>query len=134
MWVILMAVVFAFVVLTALTVAQRIEQLYFPVNVDWTPSSVTREGDNLIVAGTMVHARDCQYIPPPRARTIDGQGLLVESRSPTRATSWAVSDTPQRFGPWVVHGGAGKRVLFYQEHRCHLLWHITTDLGEVDDR
>lgn len=105
-----------------------------PVVTDWTPQVVMREGDDLIVAGTMARRRGgCMHIAPPMARIeVTGQNVPVVSTSPTAGMSWAASVKSQRFGPWRVVGGAKADVTFYLHHRCHSMWDTTTELGTVN--
>ena len=108
------------------------ESAWWPVTTDWTALSVTTEGNDLVVAGTMVKRRDCEYIQPPRARAVvSNRQYVLTSRSPTAGRSWAPDDDPQPFGPWVVHGAAGDRVEFFVTYRCHPLWLSNVRLGEV---
>jgi hypothetical protein len=133
-WSAFAAGVFVFVALTLLAVSQWVEQIFFPVNTNWTVDLTWHEGPDLYISGTMAHVRDCDYVPPPRARDSLGENVLVVSLSKSSSKSWAVSDEPQRFGPWLVPGGAGKQWTFYQKHICHPLWGVTSVLGSVDDR
>lgn len=120
------------VVATVIVKGPEMESTYLPVSKDWTPAVVERDGADLLVAGTLVKERACMYVPPPRARDHDGRNPAVVSASPTALQSWAPDENAQQFGPWRIIGGAGKRVLFFQEHRCHPLWTTFTVLGEVE--
>lgn len=102
-----------------------------PVITGWVVQKVTLEGPDIIIAGIMAKVRDCDYLPPPHARDEQGQNYEVISTSPTRASSWDAAGTPQRFGPWRVKGGAGHRLTFYLEHRCHPMWRQITELGTL---
>ena len=107
------------------------ESELFPVNSQWHALTVKVEGADLIVAGTMVKTRSCAYIPPPRARDESGLNLKVISMAVTAGQSWSPSDGPQHFGPWRVIDGAGKKLTFYQEHKCHSVWNTFTTLGKL---
>lgn len=118
-------------------VLQAVESSYFPVLSDWSPVDVRRDGQDLIVTGTMVKRRaECQYIPPQRVRddTI-GQHLQLVSMAPTSGVNWDDNDgRPQFFGPWRVVGGAGRVLEFYSEHRCPGQPSPTfSRLGRIDD-
>lgn len=106
----------------------------FPVSINWRVDRVAHEGDNLILSGTVVRNRKhCKYLAPPGARDgADNLGLISMSQGPT--DTWAFSTVPQRWGPWVIVGGAGRRLEFFIHHRCHAAWMLTTELGQYDDR
>lgn len=103
----------------------------FPVHSQWRVASTEVDGDDVIISGTMLKNRDCRYIPPPRARTLDGQNLKVTSSSPTAEITWMSDAKPQNFGPWRIHGGARETVIVYQHHQCHFAWDTFTELGRV---
>jgi hypothetical protein len=104
----------------------------FPVVSNWTPTSITRDGDDLLVKGTMIrHRGECQHLSPPMARLAAGQNIPVISSSPTAGLSWAESDEPQVFGPWRVPGAAKVAVTFYLRHRCHAMWTTVTEIGTI---
>ncbi len=105
----------------------------WPVLHSWRADSVQRDGADLIVSGAVIKSRQCEYVPPPRARFENGLNVVVVSLSTTARLSWDSDDLPQRFGPWRVPGGAGHEVTFYQHHRCHALWDTITELGVIDD-
>jgi hypothetical protein len=105
-------------------------ETWFPVNTEWTPTRVWVDGDDKWVEGTMVRRRcACVYVPPVRARGINGQHFETKSFSPTSASSWKCDSQPQRFGPWQIVGAARARVEVYQEHRCHSFGPTFTVLG-----
>lgn len=110
------------------------ESELFPVSTQWQALTVKVEGADLIVAGTMVKTRSCGYIPPPRARDESGLNMKVISMAATAGQSWAPADGPQHFGPWRVINGAGKKLTFYQEHKCHGLWPTFTTLGNLEGK
>lgn len=99
-----------------------------PVIVEWRVTESRTVGEDLIVSGTMVKQRDCLFIPPTLARDEHGRNLLVLSTSPTAGKSWAADDKPQRWGPWQVVGGAGKRLTFINLYQC---WHGTPTVSEL---
>jgi hypothetical protein len=105
----------------------------FPVMHSWHPSSIERDGEDLIVRGSMVKARACAYLPPPIARFESGLNVRITSTASTAALSWGDTDAPQKFGPWRVPGGAGQRMTIYVHHSCSSLWHSTTELGVIND-
>lgn len=114
----------------AVTLGKIIESRVWPVSVEWRPTEAYNDHNDLYIVGLMVKQRkDCAYIPPPRARDENGLNYVIVSRSPTARQTWPADDRPQRFGPWVVIGGANKVLHFWQEHNCHPLWTITTRLG-----
>ena len=89
----------------------------FPVVSDWSPDTIQRDGDDLIVSGTMVKRRPCTHLAPPMARLANGQNIRVVSSSPTAGITWDDSKTPQRFGPWRVAGAAQAETTFYLRYR-----------------
>lgn len=115
---------------------QAMQTQYWPVLYDWRPTVATHAGD-LIVTGTMRKrgAPACEYIPPQRALDLDsGAHLPIKSLSPTSGINWPGDDEPRTFGPWLVVGGAGKRLQFYSEHECSSLWRSFSVLGVIDTR
>jgi hypothetical protein len=117
-------------------IAVWLELKYNPPMREWKPSVVWQEGRDVIVQGTVVKPRDCSYFPPPRARDEAGQNYFVESASTVAYLTWDNSLAPQKFGPWRVASalrpGHCRTLTFYQEHRCHLLWNLITELGSVE--
>lgn len=107
------------------------ESQYYPVQREWSPMSVKIDGAALLVTGTVIKSRGCEYVPPPRARDANGKHYPVISLSPTANQSWRPLGTPQQFGPWRVVGGKGVGLEFYQEHRCHDLWPTFSILGKI---
>lgn len=124
-----MSIIFGAVFVVPSAVA--LEQAVLPPQKDWHVTEWRIDGDDVVLTGLVTKTRDCEYHPPPRARDELGQNYLVDSASRMKALSWKASPIPQRFGPWRVIGGAGKRLHFYQEFRCHGLWLTMVDLGDV---
>jgi hypothetical protein len=102
-----------------------------PVISDWKPDRITRDGNDLIVSGTMVKHRPCTHLAPPMARLATGQNIKVDSTSPTAGITWDRSPTPQRFGPWRVVGAAQVETTFYLRYRCHAGWDTTVEIGTI---
>ena len=115
----------------AIPFAAWLERTVAPVMVNWTVLGKARSDGDLLVWGTVVKARNCRFIPPILARDDTGQSYIVESMNPVRSMPWAATDTPHRFGPWRVAGGAGKVLTFEQIHRCHPMWDQVSELGTV---
>lgn len=111
--------------------AQRFENYINPVKTDWKVTQKQVEGLDLIISGTMIKRRDCEYNPPPGARDILGNYLLVASSHPASNQSRPASPTPMSWGPWRVIGGANKEIQLYQIDRCHPFWYSVTVLGTV---
>lgn len=115
---------------------QALQTQYWPVLHDWQPTVAVHAGD-VFVTGTMRKrgAPACDYIPPPRALDLDsGSHLQVVSLSKSAGQNWVGSDERRTFGPWMVAGGAGKRLQFFSEHECSGLWRSFSVLGVVDTR
>ncbi len=134
LWSVLLAGTLSLVVLTFFIAAPEVERRMFPVTRGWQVESVVVDGKDLVITGSLRKVRSCDYVPPPRARTSDGMNLLVTSASRTATSSWDKDEDRQFFGPWRVEGGAGRRVFFFQQHRCHILWDTFSELGVVDNR
>lgn len=111
----------------------RYIDMVFPVTTNWRPDGIQRDGNDLVVIGTMIKRRDCVYVPPPRARTESGVNLVIQSLAPASSVTYMADDKPQRFGPWRIVGGAKQRLTLYQHHSCHALWDTLTELGEIND-
>jgi hypothetical protein len=114
--------------------AHTMEPVLLPVATHWTVESASRDGNDLILAGTMVKRRPCIYTPPIIVRDTAGLNYRMEHQSSIRGTSWAASTQPQRFGPWRIYDGAGKRLTFTSLFECHSLWPTFTELGVFDAR
>ena len=114
--------------------ANVFEARLMPVTVEWAVKDVRRDGDDLYIGGTMIKRRPCLYLPPIIVRDEIGHNYLMEHQSAVRGNSWAASDTPQRFGPWKVHKGAGKLLTFSAVYECHSLWPTFNTLGTFDAR
>lgn len=132
------ALKFLFVLATLLLLAwavlsygSQLESRFDPVQEEWMPVSVEADGVDVIITGTVVKTRGCEYIPPPRARDIGGKHYTVVSTAPSSPFSWRPLDTPQWFGPWRVIGGCGVDLELYQEHHCHPLWPTFSILGRI---
>jgi hypothetical protein len=123
------ALAFIFGCLLALLGLHTAEQRFAPVNVDWVVASKVVDGNDVVIQGTMRKRRACEFIAPPRARTIDGVSLQVKSMG--SGLSWAPSSQPQQYGPWRIYGGAASTFEMYLVHRCHPLWLTFSALGKV---
>lgn len=92
--------------------------IHHPVVSAWTVTSSEVHGADVTLRGTMIRQRNCLFVPPTIARDSTGQNYAVQSSSPTAGRSWGVSDAPQRWGPWVIPGGAGKPLTFANIYLC----------------
>ena len=132
------ALKFLFVVATLLILAwaaisygSQLESRINPVQEEWTPVSVEVDGLDVVITGMVLKTRGCEYMPPPRARDVDGKHYTVVSTSPTSSFSWRPLNTPQWFGPWRVIGGRGVELEMYQQHHCHDFWPTFSILGRI---
>lgn len=112
--------------------AHTLEPAVFPVAAQWTVVSAVRDGNDLLLTGTMIKRRPCRYTPPVIVRDSVGQNYRMEHLSSVRGTSWAASPDPQRFGPWRIQDGVGKKLTFTMLYECHTLWPTFTELGVFD--
>ena len=115
---------------------QALQTQYLPVLYDWRPTYTAHAGD-LFVTGTMRKRGTlaCQYIPPQRVLDLDtGMHLVVQSLNKTAGQNWPGDDEPRAFGPWMVEGGAGKRLQIFSEHECTPLWRSFSVLGVIDTK
>jgi hypothetical protein len=123
------AIAFVLGCVLALVALHLAEQRFAAVNVDWTVTSRVVDGNDVVIQGEMRKRRACEFIAPPRARTIDGVQLHVKSYA--TGLSWAPSAQPQQFGPWRIYAGAASTFEVYLVHRCHPMWLTFSKLGEV---
>lgn len=128
------AVAAAFAMIGVPWFAHTMEPILLPVATHWTVIKAERDGDDLLLTGTMIKRRPCIYTPPVIVRDTAGQNYRMEHLSSVRGHSWAASPEPQRFGPWKVYGGAGKKLTFTSLYECHSLWPTFTELGTFDAR
>mgnify|MGYP000134343334 FL=1 len=89
-----------------------------PVATNWRVLDWRTEGDDIVLSGLMTKQRECVYVPPPMARDELGQNYELVNLSPANGGTWAVSGHPQKWGPWRVAGGAGKRLTFHILYSC----------------
>lgn len=128
------AVLGSIMILTVPVVAHWLEPLLLPVNTHWHVEVAQRDGDDLLVSGSMKKHRACVFLPPTIARDEDGNNYRVIHQSRNGGSSWAPDEQPQRFGPWRVVGGAGKKLEFINVFQCHSLWPTFSELGDFDAR
>jgi hypothetical protein len=121
-----------FAILAVPWFAHTIEPVLLPVATHWTVTSATRDGNDLVMTGTMIKRRPCTYTPPIIVRDMQGQNYRMEHQSTVRGNTWAPSSEPQRFGPWRIYDGAGKKLTFTSLYECHSLWPTFTELGVFD--
>ncbi len=114
--------------------AHSLETSLLPVATHWKVESATRDGNDLLLTGTMVKRRACVYTPPLIVRDSAGMNYRMEHLSAVRGSSWASSPQPQQWGPWRIYDGAGKRLTFISLYECHSLWPTFTELGVFDGR
>lgn len=124
------SIVFGAVVV--IPIAKAMDDAMFPVRKDWTVTSYTFDGKDLVISGTFVKVYNCSFRPPPRAREVDGADLLASSESKMRDVVYPAGPAPRPFGPWRIADGAGKAIDFYYGDQCHPLWQKTTYLGRFD--
>jgi hypothetical protein len=115
-------------------IAADFEDRLAPVVTDWRVTDAQVFGADLVLRGTMIKRRSCTFLPPTVARDEAGQNHAVRSTSPTAGQTWAPAESPQRWGPWTIVGGAGKRLEFANVYACHGGWPSFTDLGVFDGR
>lgn len=106
----------------------------FPIKTEFTITSASLDGADLLVSGTFVKHLDCEYKPPPGAIDWEtGEPLLVESGSKSGGISYPARPEPYSFGPWRVVDGAGRVVDFFHNDKCATVY-IITRLGRYDAR
>ena len=117
---ILFGVLFGFVAGAVLPVVSDVVFAWYdeirPVITDWTITSAVREGDDIVIAGTMIKHRECLLIPPAIARGKNGDPYRLEP-----VTRWAAKDSSsavQPWGPWRVYGAVGNRLTFTMVYMC----------------
>lgn len=104
-----------------------------PIVYDWTITSYSVAGDDVLLSGYARKRWPCDYTPPPRAFDEGGVALRIETSSTTR-TSWPADGELRRWGTWRVVGGAGHKLTFYQANECWGFLDVFTRLGELDVR
>ena len=127
-------VVFVLGSITTLMVIQAVEFRFFPVKDLKLIDNYEVKGSDLYVSGSFRKLRNCTYIPPVRVVDETGRNLYVVSHSPTAGQSWQPDNQAQKFGPWQIVGGAGKKLRIYQEYECHPLWNQYDNVGAVNAR
>lgn len=101
---------------------------------DWHVTEWHIDGEDVYLTGLVTYVRPCTYIPPPGARDEFGVNYMVVSKSKSPGSQWDVDERPQRFGPWVVYGAAGRRLTFYTTFSCHPMWETVVELGTLDTK
>jgi hypothetical protein len=102
-----------------------------PVMTGWTATSVTREGDDVLISGHVVKRWQCDYRPPPVAETVAGRPLATETNSLMSSREWPADGYPRNFGPWRIKNGAGQKIRLYYHHVCFGA-DVLTPLGVID--
>jgi len=102
-----------------------------PVMTHWTPTSVTRDGDDVLVSGHVIKRWQCDYQPPPLAETVTGRPLVTSTQSSTANRDWPSDGYPRDFGPWRIKGGAGQKIRVYFHHVCFGS-DVITPVGVID--
>lgn len=114
---------------------QRAEQAFMPIKTDFKIVSAMVDGEDLLISGTAVKHRDCEYLPPTKATDLlTNKLLLIDTMSDTATVSWPPDDKARPFGPWRVLKGAGRPLEFHQEFRCHFGWTSNVYLGRYPEK
>tara|TARA_R110000772_G_scaffold121795_1_gene228050 strand:- start:2783 stop:3184 length:402 start_codon:yes stop_codon:yes gene_type:complete len=106
----------------------EIDSRFFPVLTEFDARVIDRGVDAVIVTGTVIKKRNCEYIPYWTARTFSGRSLRVEIPD-TDLPNWATGNI--EFAPLIVYGVGQDQFEMFAQHRCHPFWTITTHLGVV---
>lgn len=86
-----------------------------PVVTDWQIGSVSIEGADVVLSGTMRKNRECLLVPPVVARDENDRPYRLE------APMWSHKDAAaelQTWGPWRVVNGAGRSLKFTMIYMC----------------
>ena len=105
-----------------------------PIVAEWRVETARVEGDDLVLAGTMIKQRPCMFVAPPMASDEYGRNYQVVSPSTTDAVSRGARSTPQSWGPWIVQGGAGKALEFMAVYICESGRASVVELGRYEPR
>lgn len=122
----------AFLTVLCLQIARLIEQTYFPVNINWTVLRVEVVGADLLVHSALVKDRGCDYKPPPIGFASTREPIVIKSLNPVAGANWPPGPEYRPVGPWVLVGAADKAVEIHQEHWCHNMWPVMSNLGTVN--
>lgn len=128
----LSGVAFAIGVVVVAVVVQFLETHFLPVKTDNAITYQAVIDDDLWVTGTSIKLRNCQFVPPVRARTESGQNLYIVSHNKTATVSWMPGEGPQNFGPWQIVNAKGHTVTIFQEFECHPFWNQFVEIAKVD--
>lgn len=91
----------------------------WPVIYDWRVGKVEIRDGEAWITGTMKKRWSCDYVTPPRAAdAFTLQAIVVVSRSVGASQSWAPTDAPRAFGPWVMKLRPNESTEFFVQHRC----------------
>ena len=108
---------------------QALDRALWPVVARFDVLSIKRDGDSILVAGTLIKERQCDIIAL-RAQDENDSRLRVDFLDrPNNADLHPRPVGPSSWGPWRVHPGAARYVTLYSEHRCHPAWTMTTPLA-----
>ena len=102
-----------------------------PVMTEWTAAKVARDGNDVLVSGTVVKRWQCEYLAPPIAETITGAPLETQTHSLLPQRMWPADGRPRDFGPWRIKNAAGMRFRLYYHHECFGV-DVLTFLGHID--
>lgn len=124
-WV-LVALICAYVLFST---ASTVERGLMPVVGRFDVLSIKRDGDTILIAGTLLKERDCEITV---LRALDEHESLLKVDYLDRPYNAALHPRPvgpSSWGPWRVHPNGSRYVVLQAEHRCHSLWSIKTTLA-----
>jgi hypothetical protein len=111
------------------SIASTVERGLFPVVGRFEVLSIKRDGDTILIGGTLIKERDCE-ITSLRAMSENESLLKIDFLDrPDNATLHPRPIGPSSWGPWRVHPNGSRYVILHAEHRCHSLWSIKTTLA-----
>ena len=124
--------VYQFIVaLTVLFVSAAVEPLLYPVVMNWTPTKIVKEDQQVKLAGFMNKVRDCRFV----AVTVEDNNHI---RLPLKFLDNVDDDAinrptgSQTWGQWTVQARpTTSSITFTAHHECHPLWITKTTLGSI---
>ena len=113
-----------------LSMAATIERGLLPVVERFDVLSIQHQTDgSVLIAGTLIKARDCQITGLQATNEHDSRVRVDYMDRPSNADLHSRPVGPSSWGPWRVHPNGARYVMLASEHRCHPLWTIKTTLA-----
>lgn len=105
----------------------EIEGHFFPVLKEFNVVGKVKVDNNVIIEADVLKVRNCQYVPPWRAKAASGRMLQIIHEE-VDAANWSKGAVRTRIK--VMNVGQESFTLT-AEHKCHPGWTVFSKLGDI---